>query len=276
MARRDDSAPRYAIITGAAAGLGQALAVRLARERYHLALADLDVDATQATAQLVEQAGGSCQIEPLDVRKLDEWESLIERLRGEWPRLDLLVNNAGVLAAGMACDLPSAEWQRVIDTNLWGVIHGCRAAHPWLREHPQGAQVLNIASIAGLVHWPGSAAYSVSKAGVVALSETLAMEWAADRIHLTLACPGFFRSQLLSHGTFSDPNIQAAAERITARATITADDVAAAALRALAKRQFYVVLPRRARVFWRIRRCFPALVRFLFQRQFLGELVDDE
>ncbi len=276
MARRVDSAPRYAIITGAAAGLGQALAVRLARDGYHLALADVDPEAAQETAQLVEQAGGSCQIERLDVRSLEEWESLIERLRGAWPRLDLLVNNAGVLAAGLAVELSQEDWQRVIDTNLWGVIHGCRVAHAWLREHPQGAQVLNIASIAGLVHWPGSAAYSVSKAGVVALSETLAMEWAADRIHLTLACPGFFRSQLLSRGTFSDPQIQAAAERITARSTITADDVAAAALRALAKRQFYVVLPRRARVFWRLRRWFPSLVRFLFQRQFLAELVDDE
>ncbi|MBL8825863.1 MAG: SDR family NAD(P)-dependent oxidoreductase [Planctomycetaceae bacterium] len=254
MANTSDT--RYAIVTGAGSGLGRALAVRLAERRYCVSLADVDVAGARETLQLVEQAGGRGRVDPLDVTQLDAWYALLEQLRTAWPRLDLLVNNAGVVAAGEIGSLPIAAWQRVIDVNLWGAIHGCHACAEGLKANP-GSHVLNIASIIGLVGGPTMGPYAVSKAGVVALSETLRVELAKHRVGVTVVCPGFFATNLLQAGTFDEPAQQQFAESITRRARTTADDVARAALNALDERRFYVVLPSRARRLWWFKRWFP-------------------
>ncbi len=255
-----------AIVTGAASGLGRALAVRLAERGWHVALADVDIAGCGETAALVERAGGTARVERLDVTKPDEWTDLVERLQRDWPQLDLLVNNAGVACSGDVGDLPLENWRWALETNLFGAIHGCHACRDWLVRNPRGSSIVNIASAAAIVCAPSMGPYNVSKAGVVALSETLYAELLASSVGVTVVCPGFFASNLLTGARFQTTRESESAARFMQGARVSADDVARAILRAIARKQLYLVLPARARFYWRLRRLWPATMMKLMAR----------
>src|SRR5258706_11963298 len=113
---------KRAIVTGAASGLGRAMAVRLAQDGWHLALADLNDKQSEETLELVRAAGGDGQVEHLDISDREAWASLRRKLESEWPQLDLLVNNAGITGAGEIGDYPLDDWHRVLTTNLYGPV----------------------------------------------------------------------------------------------------------------------------------------------------------
>jgi NAD(P)-dependent dehydrogenase (short-subunit alcohol dehydrogenase family) len=163
--------------------------------------------------RLAEAADADVLAVPHDVRDAAGWCALRDRLRSEWPTLDLLVNAAGVGATGEVGTLPETQWRRVLDTNLLGTALGCETFLPWLREHPRRSHVVNVASIAGILSVPSMAAYSASKAGVVALSEAIAAECARGRPGVTVVCPGFFRSGLLGTWHFTSSVERCEAER---------------------------------------------------------------
>ena len=259
-------APLCAIITGAASGLGRALAIRLARSGWRVALADVDLAGCRDTAAEIEKVGPAARVEALDVTRPADWAELVDRLQRDWHHLDLLVNNAGVACSGEVGDLPLEQWRRTLDVNLFGVIQGCHACRDWLAQNPRGSHIVNIASAAAIVCAPTMAAYNVSKAGVVALSETLFAELRPRRIGVTVVCPGFFASNLLSAARFCTPQERTSASRLMERARLTADDVARAIEKAVARKQLYVVLPARARWFWRFRRMWPAAMMKLVAR----------
>ena len=263
--------PRTAVITGAASGLGAALARLLAAEGWSLALVDLPQSATALEPVVASLPDGSSAIvAPFDVRNADGWRSLHDRARSAWPTLELLVNAAGVGATGEVGQLPESQWRRVIDTNLVGTALGCETFLPWLREHQAGARVVNVASISGMLGIPSMAAYSASKAGVIALSEAIAAESPAGRPGVTIVCPGFFRSGLLDTWHFT-----ADREAREARRRMDATPLAAAALarrirRAIDRDERYVVEGFQARCLWRLKRLAPrtttALLRHVYRR----------
>ena len=248
---------RHALITGGASGLGRALAVRLARDGWHIAVCDVDDAGALETVSLVEQAGGTGQAERLDVTLPAEWESLRDRLRGQWERIDLLVNNAGVSGAGEVGRFPLDDWRWILDVNLFGVLYGCHAFVDWLAENPDRPHIVNTASMAAVASAPTMGAYNVSKAAVVSLSETLYAELLHRGVGVTVLCPGFVATNLLDAGRWHRPALKSRAEECFAEARITADDVAEATLRAIRRRQLYVVLPLRGRIFWRLKRLVP-------------------
>lgn len=248
---------RHALITGAASGLGRALAVRLARDGWHVAVCDVDENGGRETVSLVERAGGTAQLERLDVTVPAEWEALRERLRRQWERIDLLVNNAGVSGAGEVGRFPLEDWRWILDVNLFGVIHGCHSFVDWLAENPHGAHIVNTASMAAVVSAPTMGGYSVSKAAVVSLSETLYAELLHRGVGVTVLCPGFVSTNLLDGGRWHRPALKERARAYFAESRITADDVAEATLRAVRRRQLYVVLPLRGRIFWWLKRLVP-------------------
>jgi NAD(P)-dependent dehydrogenase (short-subunit alcohol dehydrogenase family) len=249
--------PRHALITGAGSGLGRALAVRLARDGWHVAVCDIDEAGSRETVSLVERAGGTAEAERLDVTSPGEWEGLRDRLRERWERIDLLVNNAGVSGAGEVGRFPLEDWRWILDVNLFGVIHGCHYFVDWLAENPEGGHVVNTASMAAVASAPTMGGYNVSKAAVVSLSETLYAELLQRGVGVTVLCPGFVATNLLDAGRWHRPALKARAEKHFETARITADDVAEATLRAIRRRQLYVVLPLRGRVFWRLKRLVP-------------------
>ncbi len=180
--------PRRALVTGAGSGLGLALTRRLVAGGDAVLATDL---ARARPDALPEQAA----YRPLDVRSEADWAAAMADVQQRWGGLDLLINNAGIGAGGRFETIEPTEWDRIVDINLLGVVRGCRAVVPVFRRQGHG-QLVNIASVAGLVHGPRMASYNVTKAGVVALSETLAHELAPDGIQVSVVCPGFFRSNL--------------------------------------------------------------------------------
>jgi len=255
--------PATAVVTGAASGLGRALVERLAAAGWQIAAVDLE----PALARQPLPAG--TRVIAGDVREARLWRAVHDRLRADWPELGLLVNAAGVGATGEVGQLPEEQWRRVLDTNLLGTALGCETFLPWLRAGSR-SHLVNVASIAGILAPPSMAAYSASKAGVVALSEAIAAECDRGRPGVTVVCPGFFRSGLLDSWHFtSDLEHREAARRMTA-ARWTSDRVAERVLAAVRRDRRYVVLGRRARWAWRFKRFAPrattALIRRIYRR----------
>lgn len=248
---------RNAIITGAASGLGRALALRLARDGWQIAICDINDAGSQETLALVRAAGGEGHVEHLNVTSSDEWAALRERLQAKWQNLDLLVNNAGVAGAGEVGKFSLEDWHWILDINLWNGIYGCHTFVDWLKANPRGAHIINTASMAGMASAPGMAGYNVSKAGMVSLSETLYAELQPANVGVTVICPTFFATNLLKEGRFHTPDWKRLAEKAFTESKLTAEQVADSAVRAMQRKQLYVVEPASARFQWRYKRFFP-------------------
>ncbi len=251
---------RYALVTGGGSGLGRAFCRRLALDGWHVACADVDQPSAEQTIADLQAAGGSGQVELLDVADADAWQRLRDKLRREWLRLDLLVNNAGICASGEIGDAPLEDFQRVLDVNLRGVLFGCHTMAPWLKESAPGGHIVNISSIAGVLSAPAMGAYNISKAGVVSLSETLYVELRPVGVGVTVVLPGFFPSELVSRGRFTAQKHRTIAERHTKKTQLTAERVVESTLLALKRGKLYVVVGRRARWLWRLKRLAPTTV----------------
>jgi NAD(P)-dependent dehydrogenase (short-subunit alcohol dehydrogenase family) len=250
-------ARRNAIVSGAAGGLGRAIAVRLARQGWNVAICDVDLAGSKETLDQVRAAGGDGRAEYLDVAQCDQWLALRERLQTQWQDLDLLVNNAGVAAVGEFGDVPLDDWKWVVDVNLWGPVYGCHTLVDWLKRSPRGSHIINIASMAAVESAPPTAAYNVTKAALVSLSETLYAQLLPHGVGITVVCPASFPTNLNRSLRVSGERWRSMLENLTDRATLTADEVAQCALRAMRRKQLYVVLPRRARLRWYLKRLAP-------------------
>lgn len=168
------SASRPAVlITGAAAGIGRAIAARFAGAGWTVGLYDIDADAVRRTAA---EIGGTTVTGAFDVTEAAGWEQALKEFTETTGRLDLLVNNAGILCSGAFGDIPLERQLRVVDVNVKGVLTGCHAALPHLRRTP-GSQVVNLASASALYGQPGLATYAATKAAVRSLTEALDLEW---------------------------------------------------------------------------------------------------
>jgi short-subunit dehydrogenase len=230
-------------------------------------LADIVAERCEETAALVERAGGRASSIVTDVADASAVGALADAAAARLGTIDLVVNNAGVAAGGSFAASALEDWRWIIDINLWGVIHGCHAFVPHLIRGGGGA-MLNVASLAGIACAPGMASYNVTKAGVIALSETLAAELREHGIRVTVLCPAFFRTNLQETMRVADPQFRALADALFARATMTADAVAAAALRAVDRGALYCLPMREGRVVWRLKRLMPArFVRVVANRR---------
>ncbi|MDC0936291.1 SDR family NAD(P)-dependent oxidoreductase [Pirellulales bacterium] len=248
---------RLALITGGGGALGRAAAAVLGRSgAWHVVLADIDAAAAETAASDLKSQGVSAEYLQLDVTDEATWREVCRQLRGRWQQLDLLMNAAGVCGAGDTATQDLDDLRRIVDTNFWGALHGCRATIPWMKERGCGT-ILNVASISGLIALPGMAAYAASKAAIVALSESLYAELRPLGVGVTVAAPGFFPSQLIPHGVFASDELRKMADRLAQASTITADTVAEQALRGALRGDLYVVTGGRARRFWRLKRLAP-------------------
>lgn len=265
--------PPSAIITGAASGLGRALALRLARDGWRIAVCDINDEAAARVCEEIRAAGGQARGEHLDVACPQQWEALRDRLQADWSRLDLLVNNAGVAGSGDVGEFSLDDWKWLIDINLWNGIYGCHFFVDWLKRNPHGAHILNTASAAAIGSAPGMAAYNVSKSGMLALSETLYAELLPHKVGVTVLCPAFVATNLLEKGRFARPGMKQLAEKAFRESTMTADYVAEQALRAVERKRLYCVLPAESRRYWYLKRLAPQWFMGLIARVFARQIV---
>jgi NAD(P)-dependent dehydrogenase (short-subunit alcohol dehydrogenase family) len=249
-------AAKRAFITGAASGLGLAMAHALAREGWQLGLLDLDEVALGEAVTKLRQAGAAGVMPFLgDVAAHGFVSASIGTFAETRGGLDIVVNNAGVAVAGPLEATPPADWDWIVGINLLGVVWGCHAALPVLKRQGKGL-IFNVASSAGFAAAPQMAAYNATKAGVISLSETLASELAGTDIQVSCAMPGFFRTHLLDHMR-APPAENQLAHRIMDNSGHDPDEAAHALLAAAAAGELYVVWPPEYRWAWRLKRWFP-------------------
>jgi NAD(P)-dependent dehydrogenase (short-subunit alcohol dehydrogenase family) len=190
---------KVAVITGAASGIGHALAERCVHEGMKVVLADVEVGALATTEAALKAMGATVVAVVTDVSKADDVEALARRTLEAFGAVHLLCNNAGVGAGTSVWESSLADWEWVLGVNLWGVIHGVRVFVPLMLAQQTEGHIVNTASMAGLLTGPGLGVYRVSKHGVVALSETLYHELAQRRakVKVSVLCPGSVNTRII-------------------------------------------------------------------------------
>lgn len=188
---------KVAVITGAASGIGQAMAERFAQAGMRLTLVDIESGRLEATAETLLRSGAEVKTEVVDVSDADAMDGLGESVLSHYGAVHLVCNNAGVATSGPLWELTEADWAFTFGANLWGVIHGVRVFGKMLVEQDEG-HFVNTASMAGLVSVPGMGAYNVTKYGVVGLSETLYadLQVAGSNVGVSILCPAFVQTEI--------------------------------------------------------------------------------
>jgi len=252
----DQFSRRVAVVTGAASGIGLALARRLGAEGMRVVLADIEAGPLERAAKQLAASGVETLAVRTDVSRADDVDALARRTFDAFGAVHLVCNNAGVFVGGNSWEVSIADWQWVLGVNFWGVVHGLRSFVPLLLAHGEEAHIVNTASMAGLVSLPFTAPYCVSKHAVVALSESLYHEMAlrGSKLGVSVLCPEVVATQIGAcarnrpPGAASPPAaetpeqalVRAALEKSIERG-IPPDTIADRVLRAVRERRFYVL-----------------------------------
>jgi NADP-dependent 3-hydroxy acid dehydrogenase YdfG len=191
---------RTALITGASSGIGKATALAFAKAGINLALVGRDQDKLTAVAQAAIAAGVTAKTYVVDLSRLDQVSAKIAMIAAESDNLDILINNAGMAYTGSIYDTPLAEWQQVIDLNLTSVFQCVQGILPHMRQRKAGV-IVNVSSIAGKQVFPNWGIYSVSKFGLMALTQAIAGEERGHGIRVTAICPGSVNTPLWDTNT---------------------------------------------------------------------------
>ncbi len=247
---------RTAVITGAASGIGFALAQRAAREGMRLVLADIDEAKLAEAAVALARAADALVIRRVDVSREADIAALADTAFARFGAVHLLCNNAGVGLTRLAWEMSTADWEWVLGVNLWSVVHAIHHFVPRMLAQADESRIVNTASVAGLLSTPAMAAYNVSKHGVVTLSETLYAELKAQqaKIGVSVLCPAWVptaiqtseRNRPERFGTAAPPSAASAAyharmDQAVKSGRLTADDMAGAVFDAVAAGRFYVI-----------------------------------
>jgi len=224
-------ASKVVVVTGAASGMGRATAHLFADEGARVAVVDLGAERVLAVVDEIRAAHGSDVVEGyvVDVADLAALHRLVDDVVARFGGLDVLVNNAGVAGGGRVDRCTLEEWQWITDINLFGLVRGTKAFVPMLKEQRSG-HLVNVASLAGLVHPGGMGSYNAVKAAVVAFTETCGHELASYGIRASVVCPSYFRTNLMDSMQGSDEAIGRVVAGLVERSRVTADDIAAAVL----------------------------------------------
>ncbi|MFD9866316.1 SDR family oxidoreductase [Streptomyces niveus] len=192
------------LVTGAASGIGRATAFAFAESGARIVAVDRDAEGVARTAEMARLIGAPrAWAETVDVGDEQAMEKLAEKVAAEYGTVDVLVNNAGIGLSGPFLDTTSEDWKKVLDVNLWGVIHGCRIFGGQMAARGQGGHIVNTASAAAYQPSRALPAYSTSKAAVLMLSECLRAELAGQGIGVSAICPGFVNTNIAATARFT-------------------------------------------------------------------------
>lgn len=247
-----------AVVTGAGSGIGRAFAEELARRGGAVLCSDINLVSAQETADRIETAGGRAWAVKCDVSVRSDMEALAEQADALLPApVNLVINNAGVGVGGKNIgEISLEDWEWTMGINLWGVIHGCHVFAPRLKAQGRGG-IINVASSASFAAAPLMGPYNVTKAGVLALSETLAAETAGTGVNVTVLCPTVVNTNIFTSGRIHG-GIPPVLNRLIELTGVSAESVASTTLKALDRGQLHVLPQFDARMIWRAKRYLPA------------------
>ncbi|MDD5281541.1 MAG: 3-oxoacyl-[acyl-carrier-protein] reductase [Candidatus Omnitrophica bacterium] len=186
---------KVALITGGARGIGQAIAMIFAREGADIVVADVNLEIAQKTALEIEGLGRKALALEMDVTNYEKVEEGINKILDKMGKVDILVNNAGITKDNLLLRMSQADWDAVINVNLKGTFNCIKAVtRPMIKQ--RSGRIISIASIIGLMGNPGQANYAASKAGIIALTKTVAKELASRNINANAVAPGFIQTEM--------------------------------------------------------------------------------
>jgi NAD(P)-dependent dehydrogenase (short-subunit alcohol dehydrogenase family) len=243
-------------ITGGASGLGRALAEAYARDGARVCIGDINAARCAETLAALTAMGATAHALTCDVTQESDLRAAADWLQANWGGVDLVFNNAGVADAGGIDEMPLADWAWMIDINLLGVVRGCKTFVPMMKAQGSG-HIVNVASMAGLIHPPNMSAYNATKAAVVALSETLQAELHAHGIGVHVVCPAFFRTNLAESVRTGNADMARMTAKLINKSPIGADEIAAAVKTAVARGDFHVLTHPREKRIWLFKRAVP-------------------
>ena len=256
---------KIAIVTGSASGIGRALSEELARRGAIVMMADVQTKQLEEVVDSITSSGHRVKAVTLDVTDFDAVKALVDDTVKEYGRLDYIFNNAGIAIGGEVRDCSIDDWRKVIEVDLYGVVHGVHAAYPIMVE--QGfVHIINTASIEGLVPFPGTISYVASKYGVVGLSNALRVEGADLGVKVSVICPGYIKTAIFHTSKMIKIDRQKILESLPERLGITPEECASVILRGVERNKATIVVTGMAKVLWMLQRICPGLILWMMRR----------
>jgi len=254
---------RSALVTGGASGIGRAICERLAELGARVTIVDLQIELAEDVAAAIRASGGIARSEKLDITDYAATEALYARIAQQDGRLDYAFNNAGIWMMGDAQAFRLEDWNRLIDVNLRGTIHGTLAAYGLMMQQRSG-HIVNTASVAGLTADPGCTAYAATKHAIVGLCKSLRVEAARYGIRVSALCPGVVETPLLEGGgkfgkVLDDVTPHKMRDMWAQMRPMSASKFAERALEGVARNKPVIVAPLGGRLFWWCDRLSPSL-----------------
>lgn len=256
---------RTAVVTGAASGIGRALAAILAQRGCALALADVDAAGLEETATRARVIGIRVSCHVVDVADWDRMVAFADDVQREFGGADLLVNNAGVSVTGTLEEQSIEDLRWIVGVNFWGVVHGCKAFLPLLRQRPE-AHIVNVSSLFGIIGLPTQSSYCATKFAVSGFSEALWAELADSGIGVTVVHPGGVKTNIVKASRTADAALKQAAIERFGRQAMAPERVAERIVRGVERGEMRVRICRETFVVDWAKRLFPAGVHRLVRR----------
>lgn len=257
-------------ITGAASGIGRSTAVAMGERGCRLFLMDINGPGLEETARMISKLGGEVgAYRAFDISRYEAVRAFADEVHSKFGPMDIVINNAGIALYALIEDMTHAHWQKVINVNLWGPIHGIECFLPEMIRAKKG-HIVNVSSVAGLIGAPLHAAYSSAKFGLVGLSEVLHYDLMQHNIGVTVVCPGAVETPLKNTVEFlgMDPNsrrVKKLKEGFS-RHAVTPERVAGLIIDAVENNRFLVITSFDIKLAYFFKRYFPPVYRYVLLR----------
>jgi NADP-dependent 3-hydroxy acid dehydrogenase YdfG len=257
---------KVAIITGAGSGIGKGLAEELAQRGAHVVISDINTERIEKVAEGIAQSKGKVTSSTLDVSDYEAVKKMIDDTVATCGRIDYIFNNAGIAIGGPAKDFLIDDWRKVIDTNLYGVVHGVAVAYPVMVKQGFG-HIINTASIEGLAPLIATASYVTSKYGVVGLSSALRIEGAEHGVKVSVVCPGYVKTAIFTDSKNINIDKQNL-EELQDWMGVSPEECAKQILRGVERNNAFIMVTFFAKFLWVLNRISPDLVTCIMKREY--------
>jgi NADP-dependent 3-hydroxy acid dehydrogenase YdfG len=261
---------RRAFITGTASGLGKALSLELAADGWTIGISDINAANLAVAQQEIEALGGKALSFYLDVADREQYARVAANFLSQTGGIDILINNAGIGDGGNFEEYSLDNWERMVRINQMSVVYGCHIFIPTFKRQHSG-QIINIASLAAVSCAPQMGPYNMTKAAVVAISETLYGELMDEGIRVSCAMPSYFKTNI-AESVLGGERIKRITKVFVERSGYQANEIAREILTRAGKGELYIVLPKAARKLWLWKRIMPTRFRRMVKEKYFAAI----